>query len=138
MNLRAVFLAQEALLNQDGTFMVWRGGITELQSSAFPVLIPISLVLRIEADAVEARSLHHIRFRVVHSIESPWQSVPAAFKAPGPHEPRSYLNLLVTMRLGIVQPGDGHIEISIDDELIAPNIHFVVSRIPLPPGFPTS
>src|SRR6266849_1273767 len=136
MNLRAAFLAQEALQNADGTFMVWRGGITEFQVTALPVMITASLVLRIEADAQEARRLHHIRFRVVHAgQEPPWHEVPAAFKEPPQPQVPSYLNLLVNFHVGVTQPGEGHIDVVVDQELISPHLPFTVTLIPLPPGF---
>jgi hypothetical protein len=138
VNLRAAFLAQEALQNSDGTFMVWRGGITDFQVAVFPIMIKASLVLRIEADAQEARLLHHIRFRVVHAGEEhQWQQLPVAFKDPPHLEASSYLNLLVTLHVGITRPGEGRVDVVVDEELISPHIPFTVVRIPLPPGFPT-
>ena len=114
--------------------MVWRGGITEFQATAFPVLLASALVLRLEADADEARTLHRIRLRVIHSVDGPWQEIPVAFKEPERPDLRSYLNLLVNLHFGVLRPGDGHIEVSVDEELLAPNIQFSVRLIPLPPG----
>lgn len=135
MNLRAVFLAQEAIQNLDGTFMVWRGGINEFQVSTFPVLLRTALVLRIEADPEEARRLHHIRLRVTHAGDDPpWQDIPAAFKEPVPPLPVSYLNLLVNLAIGIVRPGEGAVDIAVDGELVAPSLLFTVKQVPIPPG----
>jgi hypothetical protein len=135
VNLRAAFLAQEALQNLDGTFMVWRGGITEFQVPIFPMMIRAALVLRIEADAEESRTLHHIRIRVAHAGEEhAWTDVPAAFREP-PAGARSYLNLLVNLNVGITQPGDGRVDVAVDNELVAPHLHFAVIQVPLSPGF---
>jgi hypothetical protein len=139
MNLRAAFLAQEASQNADGTFMVWRGGINEFQVPVFPMLVRTSLVLRIEADPEESRRLHTIRIRIVYMGQpAPWQEIPAAFKEPMPPLPVSYLNLLVTLGFGVVQPGEGAVELAVDGELVAPSLLFTVKQVPMPPGlFPS-
>ena len=134
MNLRAAFLAQDASQNADGTFMVWRGGITDFGSTNFPVLITAALVLRVEADAEESRRLHRIRIRVVQGgAEHPWSEMPMAFREPAPDQ-RAYLNLLVNLHLGIREPGAGRVELAVDDELIMPHIPFTVMQAPVPPG----
>jgi hypothetical protein len=137
MNLRAAFLAGDAIQNQDGTFMVWRGGINRFQATSFPALMRLALILRLEADGTEASDLHRLGMRVVQAgQEYPWQESPLAFKEPDPPDPHSYLNLLANMNMVFDRPGMGRIELVIDQEAIIPGLPFMVEKIPLPPGFP--
>jgi hypothetical protein len=139
MRLRAAFLAQDAVQNQDGTFMVWRGGINKFQATSFPAPFRLFLILRLEAEGEEARSLHRLGLRVVHAgREYPWQESPIAFKEPEPPDPHSYLNLLANLNLVLDSPGMGRVELLIDEEGIIPGLPFQVEQIPFPPGFPRS
>lgn len=137
MNLRAALLAQDAVQNQDGTFMIWRGGINKLQASSLPAPFRLVLLLRLEADAEEAHRLHHLGLRVVlDGQEHPWQEGPLAFKVPESPDPNSYLNLLVNLNAVFDRPGMGRIELVIDQAAIIPSLPFQVEQIPLPPGYP--
>jgi hypothetical protein len=138
VKLQAAFLADAAMGNVDGTFMVWRGGITDMFSSAFPAPIRFVLVLRIEADREEARRLHQLRMRIMHAeIEiGPWQTAPLAMPDPG-EGGRAYLNLLSNIQLAVPQPGEGYIEALVDDDIRLPLLYFRVFQLPaggLPPG----
>lgn len=138
MKLQAAFLADAAMGNVDGTFMVWRGGITDMHSSAFPAPIRFVLVLRIEADRAEALHLHQLRMRIIHAgIEiGPWQTSPLAMPDPG-EGARAYLNFLANIQLAVPQPGEGYIEALVDDEIRLPFLYFRVFPLPagaLPPG----
>ena len=137
MKLRAAFLAERAIQNQDGTFMVWRGGITNFGVGLFPAVIQAALILRLEADPDEARELHTLGLRIVHNDEElPWQESPIAFKEPQPPDTVSYLNMLINFNLGIGKPGPGRIQIVLDGSTGVPALTFRVDQAPLPPGFP--
>ena len=131
MKLQAAFLAQEAIGNADGTFMVWRGGITDMLVPGFPAAIRFVLILRIEADREEARRLHQLRMRITHAeIEiGPWQTAPLAMPDPG-EGARAYLNLLSNIQLVVSQPGEGYIEALIDDDIRLPLLYFRVFAMP--------
>jgi hypothetical protein len=131
MKLQAAFLADAAMVNADGTFMVWRGGVTESLAAAFPTLVRYVMVLRIEADPDEARQLHELRMHIVHGdVEVvPWQTTPLAMReADG--QPRLYLNLIVTMQFPVQLPGDGFIEAIIDGDMRLPHLYFAVHATP--------
>ncbi|HZV52328.1 MAG TPA: hypothetical protein VFD49_21515 [Candidatus Dormibacteraeota bacterium] len=137
MNLRAAFLAQEAIQNSDGTFMVWRGGVDNFGVLTFPALLHVYVVLRFEADAEESRQLYRLRMRVTHqTVEGSWQEIPIAFKEPPSPDQKSYLNLLMNVNFGVRGPGPGRVEVAIDDVLIAPALAFQVNQMQPPPGFP--
>jgi hypothetical protein len=131
VKLQAAFLAETALGNADGTFMVWRAGITDMNVSVFPAPMQFTLVLRLEADRAEAGQLHHLQMKIIHAgIEvGPWQKVPLAFPEPADFG-RSYLNMLSRIQMVVSQPGEGFIEAIVDDGLRIPHLYFrVVHRL---------
>jgi hypothetical protein len=131
MKLQAAFLADAALMNSDGTFMVWRGGITEIASADWPAQVQFALVLRLEADPDEARELHEMSLHIVHAETEvvPWQATPLALRvAPG--EPRLYLNIVVSISFDVELPGEGLIEAIIDGDMRVPHLHYAVRAAP--------
>jgi hypothetical protein len=137
VNLRAAFLAEQALQNPDGTFMVWRGGITDFNVIQFPALIHAVMILRLEADAAEARQLHALRVRVVHDgLQAPWHESPIAFKDPQAPETTSYLNMLVNLNVGFSRPGTGRIEVALNVVESIPPLVFAVKQAAVPPVLP--
>jgi hypothetical protein len=131
VKLHAAFLADAAVLNADGTFMVWRGGITETTTSGWPTPVRYTMVLRLEADPDEARELHELSLHIVHDGTeiSPWQTTPLALRV-GPDEPRLYLNIIVSISFAVGQPGEGLIEAVIDGDMRVPHLYFRVRELP--------
>ena len=131
MKLHAIFLADAAMQNADGTFMVWRGGITEVTSSVIPAPANFTLVVRIEMDRQEAEDLHEFQLRIEHQGKEivPWSKNPLAAKIP-PSEPRGYLNLHADLRFIIPEAGDGFIESMIDESIRLPLLYFRVRHVP--------
>ncbi len=126
MNVRAAFLAEAAMSNQDGTFMVWRGGITTVQASAYPTIMRLSLILRLEADAEEAKELHYLELRIVYEgHEAPWQRIPIAFKEVPQGEKFSYVNIVASLSVQLQGPGDGRIQMKLDGFGGPPEVTFM-------------
>jgi hypothetical protein len=114
--LQAAFLADRAQANPDGTFMVWRGGITQVESSAFPAPVNLTLVLRLEADREDAEALHEFGMRIMlgeHEI-GPWRTLPLALRVPE-GEDRVYLNMVMDLRFVVQEPGVAVLESMVDD-----------------------
>lgn len=134
MIVRAAFIAQEAQQNSDGTFMVWRGGVTDFGVLAFPSLLKLSIILRLEASRDETAKVYQMRMRIVHADHpTPWQTLPLAFKQPTADVP-SHVNVIAAITFPVAGPGAGRVEIGLDDELIVPRLPFVVAQATLPPG----
>lgn len=131
MKLHAIFLADAAMQNADGTFMVWRGGITEVTTSVIPAPANFTLVLRIEMDRQEAEELHEFQLRIEHEGQEivPLSSNPLAAKIP-PNEPRGYLNVQANLRFVIPVAGEGFIESMIDGSIRLPLLYFRVHHVP--------
>ena len=131
MNLRAVFLADAVMQNADGTFMVWRGGVTDTLVAAFPAAVQYALLLRLEADPDEAKQLHEMATAVYHKGEQvgPQQTSPLALRAV-PGEPRIYLNVVVNLQLMINEPGEGFVQVVFDRAVRVPRVYFTVRPIP--------
>ena len=131
MKLHAIFLADATMQNADGTFMIWRGGITEVTTPVIPSPARFTLVLRVEMDRQEAEDLHEFRLRIEHEGKEivPWSSNPLAAKIP-PTEPRGYLNLHANLGFVVQQAGDGFIESMIDGSIRLPLLYFRVRHVP--------
>jgi hypothetical protein len=131
VKVRAAFLAQDAVLNDDGTFMVWRGGTTNFRLPRFPEVVHAALILRLEANAEDARHLHTLRVRISHgTLEALWQETPIAFKSPTAEEPFAYLNIIVNLYAEVTEPGAGRIEIALGTLEPIPSLRFRVERMP--------
>jgi hypothetical protein len=117
------------MANQDGTFMVWRGGITTVQSSTYPTGIRLWLVLRLEADAQEAMELHYLELRIVYEgRQAPWQRIPIAFKEVPQGETFSYVNVVASLGVQLQGPGDGRIQVMLDGFGGPPEITFMARQ----------
>ncbi len=132
MKLLAALLADAAIGIPDGTVMIWRAGITETQSIAFPTAMGFSLVVRLEADREEVATLHRFSLRIEHEgIELvPWSPSPLVVKAPPPSEPRAYVNIVINLRFVVPREGEGFIESVVDDDILLPRLYFRTRHMP--------
>lgn len=130
MKLQAAFLADAIMANADGTFMVWRGGITHTWAISFPVPIRFVMLLRIEFDPAEAAAVHNLNMHIVHAEKevAPWQVMPIVLReAPG--ERRIYFNAMTAVEFMAEQPGEGFVEANVDGDLRLPLLYFTVATI---------
>lgn len=136
MKLGAAFLAEAAMPNVDGTFAIWRGGLTDTWHPALPALVSYAFVLRLEFDDQEVNQLHRLRLATYHAgVKVVETSIPIAIR-PVPGESRYYVNLLMPIRFIAASPGDGHIEAALDDYEGLPHQHFRVHLGAPGPGLP--
>ncbi|SRR6266571_3864293 len=128
IRLQACFLADRAIANPDGTFMVWRGGISNSFSSVFPAPLQYALVLRLELDEESARDLHSVGIRILfNDVEiAPTQTAPVAVAPPPAGEQFSYFTLLANLRLAVGSPGTGEIQVRVDEDIAGPRLRFTV------------
>jgi hypothetical protein len=132
MKLGAAFLAEDAMPNIDGTFAVWRGGITDAWVPKLPGPVKYVLVLRLELDDQEVGQLHRLRLTTFHGgARVSETNVPIAMRVI-PGEIRYYLNVLMPIQFVAASEGEGHIEAVIDDTERLPHQHFRV-REGMPP-----
>ena len=109
--------------------MVWRGGITTVQARAYPTIMRLSLILRLEANAEEASNLHYLELRIVYEArEGPWQRIPIAFKEVPPGETFSYVNVVSNLNVELQSPGDGRIQIRLDGFGGPPEVTFMARQ----------
>jgi hypothetical protein len=100
------FLAETANFSSDGTFTVFRGGIDQVQSDAFPALVRLVLVTRLELTRKEARVLNELFLEVEHEgqVMGPRVGQPLAVRVPDQPKP-IYVNSIA--QLNIVIPSAG-------------------------------
>lgn len=135
MNLQAAFLSDAAVANADGTFMVWRGGITDTWvMGQFPTLIKFSLVVRLQVEPSEVNELHAFSVQVFHrgGAVAPAQSLPVAMRAI-PGETRYFLNVATDLIFPVTDEGEGYVEAMVDEDLRLPHLHFHVRKGPPQP-----
>ncbi|MGH7765074.1 MAG: DUF6941 family protein [Candidatus Dormibacteraceae bacterium] len=132
--LQAAFLADRGQANPDGSFMVWRGGITEVATSSFPAPINLTMILRMQADREDAETLHEFGMRIELDGREigPWRQVPIALRVPE-GEPRVYLNMINELRFIVQEAGAVTIEAMVDDRPLPP-LHLRVRAAPQPPA----
>lgn len=134
MKLHAHFLADSANFASDGTFTVFRGGINEVNSPAWPILLKVASITRLEFTPEEATKLNEYTQQITfegqgrsHVMAQVRQ--PIALKVL-PGKP-IYANLIGNLNL--IVPGSGRITIQtlINDEAL-PLLHFEANQAPLP------
>ena len=129
MKLHAHFLAESANFASDGTFTVFKGGITDVGSPMWPVMTKVAIVTRLELDSDESRRLVEMRVRVTHEGQGMGQArTPLAAKAAQPGQP-SYVNSILTMNLIIPGPGRLTIAASINEEAL-PLLYIEAVQLP--------
>jgi len=111
----AHFLAEKANFNSDGTFTVYRAGITELRAIAFPALCQFSLITRLELDEGEAAGLHHLHVDVQFNgtIAGNGMEIPVAVQVV-PGRP-SYANAIGNYSLAVPAVGELLVVASFDE-----------------------
>jgi hypothetical protein len=128
IRLQACFLADRAITNADGTFMVWRGGIQRTMALALPTLVHYALVLRLQLDEESARELHSIGLRIMFdgTEVGPMQTAPVAVGVPTAGDEFSYFTMLADLRIGVDRLGTGEIQIFVDEDIGGPRLPFSV------------
>jgi hypothetical protein len=106
MKVLAHFLAESANFASDGTFTVFRGGIDQVASDAFPTLVRLVLVTRLELTRDEARVLNELFLEVEHegTLMGPRVGQPLAVRVPD-HEKPIYVNSIAQLNVVIPSPG---------------------------------
>lgn len=127
MKLEAAFLADAALFAQDGTFMVWRGGVDRTVAAHFPAQVKYALVVRLEAGPDEvAGQLHTLTLDLTYEGEriGPTMHIPVAVQE-NPALKRYHMNILTNVVIEVQHPGEGSIHARIADVAL-PLIYFEV------------
>jgi len=134
ITLQAAFLADRGQANPDATFMVWRGGITQVASNSFPAPINLTMILRIEVDREDAETLHEYGMRIALGGREigPWRTVPIALRVPE-GEDHVYLNMVNELRFLVQEVGTVTIESMMDDRPL-PTLRLRVTQAPQPPS----
>lgn len=133
IRLQACFLADRAILNVDGTFMVWRGGIYLTMVPEFPTTLRYALVLRLELDEESARDLHSVGIQIMYNGEDlGTQTGPVAVATPAAGDQYSYFTMLADLRIAVNDVGVGEIRVVVDEEIGGPHLPFRV--VPFDPA----
>ena len=114
MKVQAHFFADAANFNADGTFTVFKGGITDLNSSAWPAFGRFAIITRLELSYEEASRLVELTIRI--SFEGQELTVtrqPIAVKAVRQEKPH-YVNSIVEVGIPIPRPGRVTVEASVN------------------------
>jgi len=136
MKLHAHFLAESANFGSDSTFTVFRGGINELRAPAWPTLLRVSIITRLEFDSEEATRLNEISQRITFEADGTSHVMaqtrqPIAVKGADPSQ-SAFANLIGNMNLVVPAPGKITFETMINDEERLPLLHFHARQAPLP------
>jgi hypothetical protein len=108
MKQLAHFLADSANFNQDGTFTVFKGGITEIQAMGFPSMAKFVVVTRLEFTMPEAAKLHQLQLNLTLPDGShvSGQRQPIAVRVTDVTAPRIYANVIGQLNVGLAQAGE--------------------------------
>ncbi len=115
MKVQAHFLAESANFAADGTFTVFKGGVTDLNAHGWPALSKVAVVTRLELTHEEASQLVELTLRI--SFEGQEMTVarqPLAVKAGDPAKP-VYVNSIIELGFPLMGPGRITIEASVND-----------------------
>ncbi len=116
MKVQAHFVADSALFAVDGTFTVYRGGITEMRSATWPVMSKLAIITRLALEPDEVSGLIEVRLRFLHENQLLGEAgQPIAARVPDPARP-VYVNSIVELNMGIPGPGTITIEATVDDK----------------------
>ena len=126
MKLLAHFLAESANFGQDGTFNIFKGGITIVTTSqplspTSAALLKFVVVTVIEMTEEEATSqLHEIQLSITLPDGSFHTGLrqPIAVKVSDPLLGRVYANVMSNMNVVVTTPGDVRVSGSLDGEAL--------------------
>ncbi len=128
MKMLAHFLAESANFASDGTFTVFKGGITEINSPGWPAVTKIVIITRLELDLEESRKLNELELRITfegHEMSRSRQ--PLAVKVPEPGK-LSYMNSIGMLNLIIPGPGTITVEAYVN-RMALPLLHLTAVQI---------
>lgn len=130
MKLLAHFLADSANFNQDGTFTVFKGGITEINAASFPTLSKFVVLTRIEFSPDEASKLHQLQLHITlpDGTHVSGQRQPIVVRVAEQSPQRAYANVISQMNIGLARTGDLVIAGELDGER-APLLYLVVRKV---------
>jgi transcriptional antiterminator Rof (Rho-off) len=130
MKLLAHFLADSANFNQDQTFTVFKGGITEVQAMGFPVMTKFVVVTSLVFDLEEAAKLHHMQLSLTlpDGRQVSGQRQPIAVRVLDATAKRFYSNVIGQMNVGVDRAGEIVIAGEIDGDRL-PLLHLAIRRV---------
>jgi hypothetical protein len=120
MKLLAHFVADSANFNTDGTFTVFKGGVSDLHAPGFPALCKVAVITRLEFTVDEAAALHEMQL----NIALPGASMiigsrqPIAVKVTDVARGHLWSNVIAEMTLLVPQPGEVVISGDIDGQAL--------------------
>lgn len=106
MKLHAHFLSDSANFNDDGTFTIYKGGISDVTAAGFPTMCKFVMLTRIELEADEAESMHDLALDVYFNGTpmGPTSHQPIAINAPSGQP--VYSNTISQFQLVVVSVGE--------------------------------
>ncbi len=121
MRVLAHLLAAGADYHPDLTFSVFRAGISAIQAKAWPLVMPIAVVTRLELTREEAGKLQQLQFRVTHDGNEVGSSPPQplAVRVDNPDIP-IYVNAVSSLMLLIPAPGRLTISATVNAAALTP------------------
>lgn len=130
MKLLAHFLADSANFNQDGTFTVFKGGITDTLAAGFPTMAKFVVLTRIEFTPGEASKLHQLQLHITLPDGShvSGQRQPIVVRLADPNAPHLYANVISQMNVGLARGGDIVIAGDLDGEHL-PLLYMVARKV---------
>jgi hypothetical protein len=133
MKLHAHLLAESANFATDGTFTVFKGGITEAFAPGFPTLVKVALLTRLELTADEAADLIELHLQILLEDKpvAPEVHQPLAVTVQDPAKP-VYVNSIAELGLAMAGPGRLTIAARIN-EMPLPLLYFFVAQLGAPP-----
>jgi hypothetical protein len=132
VKVQAHFPAESANFGADGTFTVFKGGITDINASGWPAPARVAIVTRLELTIEEAQELVELTLRLsFEGRELALIRQPLAVKAD-PSKP-IYVNSIAELNIGVPGPGRITIEAAVN-EMGLPLIHLQAIQIGAPAG----
>ncbi len=132
MKSLAHFLAESANFDAEGTFTVFKGGITDINAATWPVVTRVALITRLELDYREAtREVHEMRLRILHEGRRMGAVVrqPIAVNVSEENKP-IYVNAIAALNLLVPGPGRITIEAWVN-EMALPLLYLTAVELPI-------
>ena len=130
MKSLAHFLAEAANFNADGTFSVYNGGITDLNTPGFPAFGKVTILTRLELSEDEAKQLNEMRVRISYEgKELGMARQPLA--TPTKVDPAKPIYVNSIANLNLMAPGPGRITIEAwVNEMALPLLYLTAVQVP--------